>query len=84
MPDTVSVNSFTIDNDQITVDFNKAFGGVVNSMGSSGELMIVGSVVNTFLDAFQAKSFYFTVEGKTFESGHVIYDFPMSFFSVDP
>ena len=36
------------------------------------------------LDAFQAKSFYFTVEGKTFESGHVIYDFPMSFFSVEP
>ena len=37
--------------------------------------MVVGSVVNTFLDAFQAESVYFTVDGQILESGHVIYDF---------
>ena len=49
--------------------------------------VIVGGlpdVVNTFLDAFQAESVYFTVDGQILESGHVIYDFAMPFFSVDP
>lgn len=83
LPDTVSINSFNIDNGLITIDFNQAFANVVCSMGTSGELMIVGSVVNTFLDAFQAESVYFTVDGEMLESGHTIYDFAMHFVSVD-
>ena len=82
LPDTISINSFHIDNGLITIDFNQAFANVVCSMGTSGELMIVGSVVNTFLDAFQADSVYFTVDGQVLESGHTIYDFAMTFFSV--
>ena len=82
LPDTVSMNSFNIDDGLITIDFNQAFSDVLCSMGTSGELMIVGSVVNTFLDAFQAESVYFTVNGQILESGHTIYDFAMSFFSL--
>lgn len=82
LPDEVSINSFKIDNGLITIDFNQAFANLVCSMGTSGELMIVGSVVNTFLDAFEAESVYFTVDGQILESGHVIYDFAMNFFSV--
>lgn len=84
LPAEVSINSFNIDKDMIIVDFNQPFAKAVRSTGTTGELMVVGSVVNTFLDAFQAKSFYFTIDGNIFESGHVIYDFPMSFFSVTP
>ncbi len=80
LPDTVSINSFKIDNHLITIDFNQAFADVVCSMGTSGEFMIVGSVVNTFLDAFQAESVYFTVDGQILESGHTTYDFVMTFF----
>ena len=83
LPDTVSMNSFNIDNGLITIDFNQAFADIVCSMGTSGELMIVGSVVNTFLDAFQAESVYFTVDGQILESGHETYDFNMTFFSFD-
>lgn len=80
LPDTVSINSSKIDNRMITIDFNQAFADVVCSMGTSGEFMIVGSVVNTFLDAFQAESIYFTVDGQVLESGHTIYDFAMTYF----
>ena len=84
LPDAVSINAFQLDQGLITLDFNQAFGDVLCSMGTSGELMLIGSVVNTFLDAFQAESVYFTVNGGILESGHTIYDFPMLFFSPDP
>ena len=84
LPEAVSINNLHMDNGLITIDFNQSFTDAVCSMGTSGELMVVGSVVNTFLDAFQAESVYFTVDGQILESGHVIYDFAMPFFSVDP
>jgi len=83
LPDAVSINSFNIDNGLIAIDFNQAFADAVCSMGTSGELMIVGSVVNTFLDAFQTESVYFTVDGQILESGHETYDSNMTFFSFD-
>ena len=83
LPETVSINSFNVDAGLITIDFNQAFADLVCSMGSSGELMIVGSVVNTFLDAFQAEYVYFTVNGQVLESGHITYDFNLSFVTVD-
>lgn len=83
LPDAVFVNSFNMDNGLITMDLNQAFADVVCSMGTSGELMIVGSVVNTFLDAFQADYVYFTVNNQILESGHTIYDFAMPFFHTD-
>ena len=80
LPDTVAINSFKMDNRMITIDFNQAFADVVCSMGTSGEFLIIGSIVNTFLDAFQAESVYFTVDGQVLESGHTIYDFAMTYF----
>ena len=84
LPDGVAMNRFDVKDGQITIDFNQAFADAVCAMGTSGELMIMGSVVNTFLDAFQAESAYFTVDGQILESGHVVYDFEMTFFSFDP
>lgn len=79
LPENVLINAFGADGNQLNIDFNAAFANLVNSMGTSGERMIIGSVVNTFLNAFQAESVYFTVEGETLESGHVVYDFPITF-----
>ena len=84
LPEAISLNSFHLENGLITMDLNQAFADIICSMGTSGELMIVGSVVNTFLEAFQAESVSFTVDGEILESGHTIYDFPLSFFSMDP
>lgn len=84
LPEAVLMNSFHMEDGLITMDFNQAFADALCSMGTSGELMIVGSVVNTFLDAFQAESVYFTVDGEILESGHTIYDFALTFFSMNP
>ena len=81
LPETVSVNSFKLEDALITIDFNRAFADVLCSMGTTGELMIVGSVVNTFLAAYSANAVCFTVDGGILESGHTIYDFPLSFIS---
>ena len=80
LPDTIAINSFRMDNGSIAIDFNQAFADAVCALGTSGEFLIVGSVVNTFLDAFQAESVYFTVDDQILESGHTIYDFSMTFF----
>lgn len=79
--DGTAVNSMTKNGDHLEVDFNQAFADLVCSMGTSGEYIIVGSTVNTFLMAFNAQSMFFTVNGEILESGHVIYDFPMEFMS---
>ena len=62
------------------LDFSEPFRTLLYSMGSSGEYIIMGSVVNTFLDNFRdtVQSIYITVNGEILESGHVIYDFKMT------
>ena len=81
LPEDVVVNSCSNDEGHVTIDFNQAFADVVCSMGTSGEFVIVGSVVNTYLSALGADSIYFTVDGEILESGHTIYDFVMTKFN---
>ena len=65
----------------LVLNFNDAFLAQLNTMGTSGERMMVGSVVNTFLTAFnKVDKVSILVSGQIVESGHVIYDEPMGFF----
>ena len=57
----------------LEVDFNEAFGAYVCSMGTTGEYYTIGSVVNTFLDAYGCEKVKITVEGNTLETGHAEY-----------
>lgn len=57
----------------LDVDFNEAFGAYVCSMGTTGEYYTIGSVVNTFSDAYGCEQIKITVEGNTLESGHAEY-----------
>ena len=77
LTEDVKVNSITWDEATIIVDFNSAFADLINSQGTTGEGMIMGCVVNTFLSAHGAETMMITVDGEILESGHVIYDFPM-------
>ena len=64
----------TIDGvESLDVDFNEAFGAYVCSMGTTGEYYTIGSIVNTFLDAYGCEKIKITVEGNTLESGHAEY-----------
>lgn len=57
----------------LDVDFNEAFGAYVCSKGTTGEYYTIGSIVNTFLDAYGCEKIKITVEGNTLESGHAEY-----------
>ena len=82
--DGIKINQFEKktenDNVYLLVDFNESLGTTLNSCGSSGEYVIMGSIVNTFLKAYEADYFKFTIDGQIFESGHIIYDEPMGLY----
>lgn len=78
--ENVEVNSVALEGTALSVDMNSAFAEQVYTMGTTGEHMLMGCLVNTFLSAYNAETLTLTVEGEILESGHIVYDFPMEFF----
>lgn len=78
LPENVKVNKieFLEDNGEsaMKIDFSAAFAERLASLGTSGELIMIGSVTNTFLEAYDVDKMLMTVDGQTVESGHSIYD----------
>ncbi len=78
LPETIVMNQAdqTEVDGKITLllDFNQAFQEQLQTYGSSGEMIFMGSVVNTFLEAMGAEQVMITVEGEVLETGHEIYD----------
>lgn len=73
----IELNRFDIKDGHIQLDFNKAFQNQLKSCGTSGENMLLGCVVNTYLYIYEAETVFITVDGGILESGHAIYDFPL-------
>ena len=78
--ENVALNSVELQNDQLLLDFNSAYFDQLVTYGTSGELMMMGSVVNTYLDAYDAQSVVIIADGQIMESGHVVYDYPQEFY----
>ena len=57
----------------LNIDFSQEFGTYVGSMGTAGEYMIMGSVCNTFLNAYGCERVKITVEGGVLATGHKEY-----------
>lgn len=64
----------------LTADFNAALLQSILPMGTSGEYVILGSVVNTFLTAYDADAIIITVDGEVLETGHSVYDQPLTLY----
>lgn len=79
---TLSIVESTEAPDQaiLNVDFNTNFRDRILSMGTAGEYGILGSVVNTFLTAYNAQSMVITVEGEPLETGHAVYENALTYF----
>lgn len=79
MPKGTKLLDIKVDNGVATVNFNKAF-KTNFSGGSTGELMLIGSIVNTLTDFEDIKSVKFTVEGQELDSlaGHLDLSIPQS------
>jgi len=67
-----------------TADMNEAFGKTFSSLGTAGEIMLVGSLVNTLLEFYDMEEITVTVEGKALETRHVDFARPLHFFENNP
>lgn len=74
----VQVKNFSSKGETLTLDLNSAFQTQLSSLGTAGEYILMGSVVNTFLAAFGAESITVTANGKTIETGHNEYSEPLT------
>ena len=66
----------------LKLDLNQAFADFLQSLGSTGESMVVGSVCNTFLDAYDCSQVQITVEGNVLATGHAEYPGYMKKFNL--
>ena len=67
------VNSLEEKERTLKLDVNEAFGNQLRSYGTSGESMLIESVVNTYLDAYNCEKILITENGETLASGHMEY-----------
>ena len=80
LPKNVHIGSMQLDGSCLRLNFSPSFAEYANTMGTSGEMILFGSVVNTFLTAWpEADSVYITAGGEIIETGHNVYDFEMTF-----
>lgn len=77
LTEDVQVNSFEETEDEgekaLKLDLNEAYLQKLQSMGSCGEYMLMGSVCNTFLDAYECNKIQITVDGQEIVTGHTDY-----------
>ncbi len=74
------VLTFHQDGKVIELNLSKQFSNYLNMMGTSGEYIVMGSLVNTFLDAYDADSVKIMVLGAPLSTGHETYEEPLSKF----
>ncbi|MEG1256569.1 GerMN domain-containing protein [Clostridium sp.] len=78
----VTINSLYLNDDgKLYVDFTSNFVKEMNS-GSSTELMILQSIVNTFGNYYGVDQVYITIDNKAYSSGHILKS-PGECFKVD-
>ena len=64
------------------LDLSQTFADALAASGTAGETMLMGSVVDTFLDYYGLHELSVTCKGATIETGHQIYDAPMTVFKT--
>ena len=80
VPEGTKVRNFKRSGGIITLDLSKEFEEEARSLGSTGEYVLVGSLVNTFLTTYEAQEMDLTTEGRDLATGHNIYDYNLEFF----
>lgn len=66
---------------ELTLDVNDALTKALAGTGSTEEYMILGSLVNSLLGAYGAETLLLTAEGEPVETGHNVYDEPLTIFT---
>lgn len=78
IPDSVTVVSFGEDQGEngliLKLDLSSNFAEGLLNMGTAGEYLTMGSVVNSFLDTYQADGIEITAGGAVIETGHTSFE----------
>ena len=78
IPDSVTVVSFGEDQGEngliLKLDLSSNFAEGLLNMGTAGEYLTMGAVVNSFLDTYQADGIEITAGGTVIETGHTSLD----------
>lgn len=78
LTDSITVQNFEEAEEEgqyvLKLDLSSNFKDSIRSMGTAGEILTIGAVVNSFLDTYQAEAIQITVDGSTLETGHEVYE----------
>lgn len=78
LTDSITVQNFEETEEEgqyvLKLDLSSNFKDSIRSMGTAGEILTIGAVVNSFLDTYQAEAIQITVDGSTLETGHEVYE----------
>ena len=84
IPDSVTVVSFGEDQGEngliLKLDLSSNFSEGLFNMGSDGEYLTMGAVVNSFLDTYQADGIEITAGGAVIETGHTSFEGVLNHF----
>ena len=84
IPDSVTVVSFGEDQGEngliLKLDLSSNFAEGFLNMGTAGEYLTMGSVVNSFLDTYQADGIEITAGGNVIETGHTSFEGVLNHF----
>ena len=84
IPDSVTVVSFGEDQGEngliLKLDLSSNFAEGLLNMGTAGEYLTMGAVVNSFLDTYQADRIEITAGGTVIETGHTSFEGVLNHF----
>lgn len=84
IPDSVTVVSFGEDQGEngliLKLDLSSNFAEGLLNMGTAGEYLTMGAVVNSFLDTYQADGIEITAGGAVIETGHTSFEGVLNHF----
>lgn len=84
IPDSVTVVSFGEDQGEngliLKLDLSSNFVEGLLNMGTAGEYLTMGAVVNSFLDTYQADGIEITAGGNMIETGHTSFEGVLNHF----
>lgn len=80
VPADSTVLSFEADGVHGKANLNKAFADGIAASGTAGETMMLASLVNTLCAFYELSDLTVTAEGKPIETGHNVYDMPLTPF----
>lgn len=84
IPDSVTVVSFGEDQGEngliLKLDLSSNFAEGLLNMGTAGEYLTMGAVVNSFLDTYQADGIEITACGTVIETGHTSFEGVLNHF----